>query len=43
MFDSEESAAEFTIHLYSLDPSNPGQDSWKIKVLILKQNANCKF
>ena len=43
MFDGEEPVTDFTIPLSFPDPSNPGQDSWKARVIILNHHANFKF
>ena len=34
MFQGEEPIAEFAINIHFPDPTNPGQDSWKSKVII---------
>ena len=43
MFQSEEPVTDFAIELNFPDPSNPGQDSWKTKVIVLKHHADLRF
>ena len=43
MFQDKDPVARFTTHLNFPDPSNPGHDTWKTKVIMSKYHADFKF